>query len=84
MRKPNFKLINPNTVVTEVFNLFKDLAARYSIEIRLDLDPILELAVVDPEGLHTVLTNLVANAMDACKMDLWKDTHLLEIRIERG
>ncbi|MGO8822739.1 MAG: two-component system sensor histidine kinase NtrB [Desulfomonilaceae bacterium] len=83
-REPNFKLINPNTVVTEVFNLFKDLAARYSIEIRLDLDPTLELAVVDPEGLHTVLTNLVTNAMDACKMDLWKDTHLLEIRTRKG
>ena len=39
---------------------------------------------MDPEGLHTVLTNLVTNAMDACKMDLWKDTHLLEIRTRKG
>jgi signal transduction histidine kinase len=83
-REPNFKQVNPNTVVTEVYNLFKDLAARYSIEIRLDLDTTLEETVVDPEGLHTVLTNLVTNAMDACKMDLWKDTHLLEIRTRTG
>ncbi|MCL5124728.1 MAG: ATP-binding protein [Deltaproteobacteria bacterium] len=83
-REPNFKLTNPNTIVTEVYNLFKDLAARYSIDINLDLDPTLEQAVVDPEGLHTVLTNLVTNAMDACKMDLWKDTHLLEIRTRKG
>ena len=32
-REPNFKLIRPNTVATDVYNLFKDLAARYSIEI---------------------------------------------------
>lgn len=79
-REPNYKLINPNSVVTDVYNLFKDLATRYSIDITLDLDPNLEQAVIDPDGLHTVLANLVTNAMDACKMDLWKDTHLIEIR----
>ena len=83
-REPNFRSVNPNAVVTEVYNLFKDLAARYSIEIHLDLDPAVEETVADPEGLHTVLTNLVTNAMDACKMDLWKDTHLLEIRTRTG
>jgi signal transduction histidine kinase len=83
-REPNFGLIHPNMVATEVYNLFKDLASRYSIEIRVDLDSTLKEAVVDPEGLHTVLTNLVTNAMDACKMDLWKDTHLVEIRTRNG
>ncbi|MFA6222792.1 MAG: ATP-binding protein [Desulfomonilaceae bacterium] len=83
-REPNFRLVNPNAVVTEVYNLFKDLAARYAIEIHLDLDAAVEETVADPEGLHTVLTNLVTNAMDGCKMDLWKDTHLLEIRTRTG
>ena len=41
-------------------------------------------AVIDPEGLHTVLSNLVTNAMDACKIDLWKDEHLVEIRTRQG
>lgn len=83
-REPNYKLINPNSVVTDVYNLFKDLAVRYSIEINLDLDPGLEEAVIDPDGLHTVLANLVTNAMDASKMDLWKDNHLIEIRTKTG
>jgi signal transduction histidine kinase len=83
-REPNYKLINPNSVVTDVYNLFKDLAVRYSIEINLDLDPGLAEALIDPDGLHTVLANLVTNAMDACKMDLWKDTHLIEIRTKTG
>ena len=83
-REPNYKLINPNLVVTDVYNLFKDLADRYSFEISLDLDSGLKYVVIDPDGLHTVLANLVTNAMDACKMDLWKDTHLIEIRTKTG
>ncbi|MGC8658364.1 MAG: two-component system sensor histidine kinase NtrB [Desulfomonilaceae bacterium] len=83
-REPDFKLINPNYIVTEIYDLFKDVASSYSIDIRLDLDPSLTHSVVDPQGLHTVLANLVTNAMDACKMDLWKDTHLVEIRTRKG
>ena len=40
--------------------------------------------MIDPSGLHAVLTNLVSNAMDACKIDLWKDDHLVELRTRRG
>jgi histidine kinase len=30
------------------------------------------------------LSNLVANAMDACKIDLWKDEHLVETRTRKS
>lgn len=83
-REPNLQKINPNDVVREVYKLFKDAAARYSIEIKLQLDEHVTEAVIDPSGLHTVLTNLVGNAMDACKIDLWKDEHLVEIRTKRS
>jgi signal transduction histidine kinase len=83
-REPNLQKIQPNDVVREVHKLFKDVAASYAIEIKLDLDDNVKEAVIDPEGLHTVLTNLVTNAMDACKIDLWKDEHLVEIRTRRG
>jgi signal transduction histidine kinase len=71
-------------VVTEAYNLFKGLAESYSIEIKLDLDDKIRKAVIDPDGLQPVLSNLVTNAMDACKIDLWKDEHLVEIRTRRG
>jgi len=83
-REPNLQEIIPNEVVTEVYNLFKGTAASYAIEIRIDLDDKIEKAVIDPDGLHTVLSNLVTNAMDACKIDLWKDEHLIELRTRRG
>jgi signal transduction histidine kinase len=82
-REPNLELINPNEIVLEVFNLFRDTAARYSVKIVMELDDDMGEALIDPAGLHTVLSNLVANALDACKMDLWKDEHLIELRTKR-
>lgn len=83
-REPELQVIAPNAVVHEVIDLFKDVAASYSIELKLDLDSGLKEAVIDPSGLHTVLSNLVSNAMDACKLDMAKDEHLVEIRTKRG
>ena len=83
-RDPNLQSIKPNEVVRQVYQLFKDVAESYAIAIRLDLDDNVKAAVIDPEGLHTVLSNLVTNAMDACKIDLWKDKHLVEIRTRSG
>lgn len=83
-RVPNFQTIHPNEIVEQVFDLFKDAAARYDIELHMDLDPKLGEAVLDPSALHTVVSNLVSNALDACKMDIWKDSHTVEIRTRRG
>lgn len=82
-REPSLQKIKPNEVVREVYQLFKDLAGKYAIEIKLDLDDRVKDALIDPEDLHTVLSNLVTNAMDACKIDLWKDEHLVELRTRK-
>jgi signal transduction histidine kinase len=83
-REPNLRKIKPNEILREVYELFKDVASKYAIEIKLDLDDRVKNAMIDPEGLHTVLSNLVTNAMDACKIDLWKDEHLVEMRTRNG
>jgi signal transduction histidine kinase len=83
-REPNLETIEPNKIVREVYELFRDAAQRYAIKIHLQLDEELGEAIIDPQGLHTVLSNLVSNAMDACKLDLWKDEHLVEIRTRKG
>lgn len=83
-REPDFQRVIPNNIIREVYELFKDVAARYRISIELELDESLQEAMVDPMGFHTVLSNLVTNAMDACKIDVWKDTHLIELRSRRA
>ncbi|MEW6351198.1 MAG: ATP-binding protein [Thermodesulfobacteriota bacterium] len=83
-REPDFQRIKPNRIVHDIYDLYRETAAKYGIKIELDLDERIEEAVLDPSGLHTVLANLVSNAMDACKIDLWKDSHLVEIRTRLG
>lgn len=83
-RPPNLQRVDPNAIARQVHELFKTTADSYSVQIQLNLDPSLTETVLDPVGLHTVLSNLVANAIDACKMDIFKEEHLIEIRSKRG
>lgn len=83
-RQPNFQVIQPNDTIREVYKLYRETALSYNIEIALDLKEDLPAAVIDPAELHTVLSNLVSNALDACKLDLWKDSHLVEISSRTG
>lgn len=83
-RQPNFEPVRPNQVIEEIRDLFRETAAQYGIRIQLQLDDTLGEIVMDPDGLHSVLSNLVANAIDACKMDLWNEDHLIEIRSRKS
>lgn len=83
-REPDFQKIAPNDIVRQIHDLYKDTASRYGISIDLHLDEHLQEAVADPVGFHTVLANLVTNAMDACKLDIWKDEHHIELRTHKG
>jgi signal transduction histidine kinase len=83
-RVPDFQIARPNEIIRQVYDLFKETARSYHIDVTLDLEDKLQEAVIDPSGLHTVLSNLVSNALDACKQDVWKDSHLVEIRSRKG
>ncbi len=83
-REPRLAEIDPNVIVTDIYHSFREAASRYSIDLRLELDESIKAAVLDPDGLVNVLTNLLSNAMDACKMDIMKDKHLIELRTKTG
>jgi PAS domain S-box-containing protein len=66
-RQPRVQMIQPNDVARTVVDRYRERAARSGVELVLDLGE-LEEAPMDKEGLHTCLTNLVLNAIDACVM----------------
>jgi PAS domain S-box-containing protein len=66
-REPQAQMIKPNDVARTVVERFRERASRSGVDLGLDLEEIAE-APMDPEGLHTCLTNLVLNAIDACVM----------------
>ncbi len=83
-REPELQEIKPNDVIQEVYHLYNDTARSYDITMMIDLDENLDKAVIDPKGLHKVVANLVANAIDACKVDLWKDSHQVQLLSRKG
>lgn len=59
--------IQPSEVARDVVELFCDGAARFGIEVVADVDEVAS-AWMDPEALHSCLSNLVSNAIDACQI----------------
>jgi PAS domain S-box-containing protein len=67
-RLPELKMVDPCDLVEEIVELYKDTAAQSGIELKAESGDHVKKAPLDPEGIHTCLTNLVSNAIDACMM----------------
>lgn len=82
-RAPQYEEIDLNLLAEEVCALFDIKAAKRSIVIERDFDPMVGQTSkiwLDQRGIHTCLSNLVSNAIDACEMDLGKETHHIVVR----
>lgn len=82
-RAPQYEESNPNLLAEEVCALFEVKALEKGVVIVRDLDPrvgtILKV-FLDQRGIHTCLSNLVANAIDACEADKKKGAHEVVVR----
>jgi PAS domain S-box-containing protein len=65
---PRVQLVDPNRIVEDVVELYKDAAARAGVSLRAYPQHPMPQTALDAEGIHTCLVNLVSNAVDACVM----------------
>jgi PAS domain S-box-containing protein len=75
-RLPSLEMVNPADLVWEIIDLYKDVAARSGVELKSEIDEKIKLIPLDKAGIHTCLTNLVSNAIDACLMSEHKGTEV--------
>ncbi|MFZ5568923.1 MAG: PAS domain S-box protein [Thermodesulfobacteriota bacterium] len=68
-RKIHPKLVNPADIAREVMEMYASRADTYGIRLEMELQEFPEPAAIDPEAMHECLTNLVGNAIDACRQD---------------
>ncbi len=66
-RVPSVALVDPNAVAGEVLELFRETAGKSGIRLAGYLQPGIARAPLDAEGIHTCLSNLISNAIDACQ-----------------
>ena len=86
-RTPNFQPdVCPQEVVLEVQELFSDRLANESIKLENELEEPFHTGNFDADGLHNLLCNLVANAVDACRFDPAddKDGHTITLRCRKN
>ncbi|MFC1587697.1 ATP-binding protein [Planctomycetota bacterium] len=67
-RKPNARLLDPNDLVDEIIQLYSESAKNIGVNLECSSRTELAPAPLDPDGIHTCLTNLVSNAIDACRI----------------
>ncbi len=68
-REPQFEKCSPNAIAAEVCDLVRERAEQEHTELVCDFDPAIGPVFMDPHTIHTVLLNLVSNAVDACLFD---------------
>jgi PAS domain S-box-containing protein len=64
-RHPKLKLINPNKIVKDIIELYKETAKAQNVALIADLQKDIKPAMLDPEGMEASLTNLLSNSIDA-------------------
>jgi PAS domain S-box-containing protein len=83
-REPAPESCSPNEIVQQVLDLEEDRAKRSHVRLVKDLDSSMGDYLLDPDGLHRCLLNLVTNAIEACALDVGKDKdHSVIIRTGR-
>jgi PAS domain S-box-containing protein len=86
-REPNFQPdVCPNEILAEVRDLFADRMAEEDIEILTEVEHPVHCGTFDRDGIHSLLCNLVANAIDACRFDpsVDKEGHTVVLRCKHN
>ncbi|MFC1476324.1 nitrogen regulation protein NR(II), partial [Candidatus Zixiibacteriota bacterium] len=74
-RELEVETVSATVIAEEAARQFTDKAQKLDITFKCDFHPDTDSFNVDPKAIHTMLTNLLENAMDACRTDQDKPTH---------
>ena len=83
-RSPKRILVSPYVVASEVVDLYSSRAAQFSIKLTADLAENAGNVLGEPKEIHSLISNLIGNAIDACLSDTDEaKTHCVTVRTFR-
>lgn len=82
-RELEVETVSAVAIAEESATLFVDKAKKLDISLLCDFRPDAGAINVDPKAIHTMLTNLLENAMDACRTDRDKPVHEVGFNVYR-
>jgi histidine kinase len=74
-RQPEYQECDPATILQDVYDLYEGKARAKGIELTTNFDPSLDIGLLDPKGVHSAVSNLVSNAIQACNPATGRDRH---------
>jgi signal transduction histidine kinase len=80
-REPDYHLASPIRVAEEVVQRFEPKAAEHGIELTSSFDPNAIRFQVDVRAIQALLTNLLENALDACRAEPTRERHTIEFAV---
>jgi PAS domain S-box-containing protein len=66
-REPEYEECDPGRLLTEVCDLYEATAGGEGIQIVREFEKEMGNCFLDPAGIHSALSNLVSNAVEACR-----------------
>ena len=84
-RLPDMQLVDPNKLVQDIINLYKETARQQGVDLIFEPKKSIKPAHLDPSGIETCLTNLLSNGIDAAVLNKNKSGHvILNVKEEKG
>jgi len=80
-RVPNWESHSAEEIVEEVCNLAETRAKENNVQLIRGFDPNTGELEADDQAIRALLTNLIENSVDACRMDNGKDVHCVTVRL---
>ena len=74
-REPDWQTISPADLLRDVCTIIEDKAKKLDIQCNCNIDDDVGEFEADPQAARALLTNLVENAADACRIDKKKSEH---------
>lgn len=65
-REPEYREVDPGELLTEICDLYESRVRKDGIELIRAFDEKLGTCLLDPVGMHSALSNLVSNSLEAC------------------
>lgn len=79
-RPPEMAEIPVNSLICEAVELYRPRAVQEGTKLSVELDPRLGKGWLDAEGVHRLVTNLLSNALDACRFDTDTERHWVSVK----
>lgn len=80
-REPDWQTVSAGELMKEVCTTMEEKAKELKIEFRCDYDENTGEFEADPHAVRALLTNLIENSLDACRIDTKKSEHLLTAEV---